>query len=162
VLLSEAEPRLFTGTLREQVDPDHAHDDAAVLAALELADAADVLAALPGGLDGHVEERGRSLSGGQRQRVALARAVLADAEILLLVEPTSAVDAHTEARIAERLQSGRAGRTTLVTTASPLLLDRVDRVAYLSGGVVVAEGTHHELIHRVAGYRATVTRGEEP
>ena len=75
------------------------------LAALAVADAADVLDALPDGLDGEVEERGRSFSGGQRQRLALARALLADPEVLVLVEPTSAVDAHTEARIAERLRA---------------------------------------------------------
>src|SRR6185503_19368054 len=111
-----------------------------------------------GGLDGHVEERGRSLSGGQRQRLALARAVLAEPEVLVLVEPTSSVDAHTEARIAERLRDARAGRTTLVTTSSPLLLDRADHVAFLDGGRVVAAGTHHELLRRHAGYLATVTR----
>ena len=161
VLLSEAEPRLFTGTLREQVDPGREHGDAAVLAALDLADAGDVLDALPGGLSGRIDERGRSLSGGQRQRVALARAVLADPEVLLLVDPTSAVDAHTEARIAGRLAEYRTGRTTLVTTASPLLLDRVDRVAYLRDGVVVAAGAHHDLLREVPGYRAAVIRGED-
>jgi ABC-type multidrug transport system fused ATPase/permease subunit len=158
VLVGEAEPRLFSGTLRDEIDPGGTRDDASVLAAIETADAAEVLHALPGGLDGHVEERGRSLSGGQRQRLALARVVLAAPEVLVLVEPTSSVDAHTEARIAERLRDARAGRTTLVTTSSPLLLDRADHVAFLDGGRVVAEGTHHELLRRHAGYRATVTR----
>jgi ABC-type multidrug transport system fused ATPase/permease subunit len=158
VLVGEAEPRLFSGTLRDEVDPDGTRDDASVLAAIETADAVEVLQALPGGLDGHVEERGRSLSGGQRQRLALARAVLAEPEVLVLVEPTSSVDAHTESRIAQRLRDARAGRTTLVTTSSPLLLDRADHVAFLDGGRVVAEGTHHELLRRHAGYRATVTR----
>jgi ABC-type multidrug transport system fused ATPase/permease subunit len=158
VLVGEAEPRLFSGTLRDEVDPDGTRDDASVLAAIETADAVEVLQALPGGLDGHVEERGRSLSGGQRQRLALARAVLAEPEVLVLVEPTSSVDAHTESRIAQRLRDARAGRTTLVTTSSPLLLDHADHVAFLDGGRVVAEGTHHELLRRHAGYRATVTR----
>ncbi len=72
----------------------------------------------------------------------LARALLADAEILVLVEPTSAVDAHTEARIAARLRQHRAGRTTLVTTSSPLMLDAADEVAFLVAGRVVAVGTH--------------------
>jgi ABC-type multidrug transport system fused ATPase/permease subunit len=161
ILVSEAEPRLFSGTLRSAVDPGGAHDDAGVLAAIETADAAEVLDLLPGGLDGHVAERGRSLSGGQRQRVALARAVLADPEVLVLVEPTSSVDAHTEARVADRLREARAGRTTLVTTSSPLVLDRADDVAYLVAGEVVAEGTHRELLLRHAGYRAAVTRAEE-
>jgi ABC-type multidrug transport system fused ATPase/permease subunit len=158
VLVSEAEPRLFSGSLRGGIDPGGDRDDASVLAAIETADAAEVLTALPGGLDGRVEERGRSFSGGQRQRLALARAVLAEPEVLVLVEPTSSVDAHTEARIAGRLRAARAGRTTLVTTTSPLLLDRADHVAFLAGGRVVAEGTHRELVRRHAGYRAVVTR----
>lgn len=160
ILVSEAEPRLFTGTLRAQVDPHAAHADADVLAALDVADGHDVLDAVPEGLDGRVEERGRSLSGGQRQRVALARAVLAGPQVLVLVEPTSAVDAHTEARIAQRLVTARSGRTTLVTTASPLLLDRADAVAFLVGGRVVATGTHRELLRTVPAYRDTVIRGE--
>ena len=69
----------------------------------------------------------------------LARALAADPEILVLVEPTSAVDAHTEARIAARLRGHRAGRTTVVTTTSPLMLDAVDEVAFLRGGRVVAD-----------------------
>jgi len=161
ILVSEAEPRLFTGTLREQLDPEGRHDDARLLAALRVADAADVLEALPGGLDGQIEERGRSLSGGQRQRVALARALLADPDVLVLVEPTSAVDAHTEARIADALRQSRAGRTTVLTSASPLLLDRADRVAFLVGGRVVSEGRHHDLLHTVPAYRDTVLRGED-
>jgi ABC-type multidrug transport system fused ATPase/permease subunit len=161
ILVSEAEPRLFSGTLRSAVDPGGTRGDADVLAAIETADAGEVLDLLPGGLDGHVAERGRSLSGGQRQRVALARAVLADPDVLVLVEPTSSVDAHTEARVADRLRAARTGRTTLVTTSSPLVLDRADHVAYLVAGEVVAEGTHRDLLVRHAGYRATVTRAEE-
>jgi ABC-type multidrug transport system fused ATPase/permease subunit len=157
-LFCEAEPRLFSGTLRAAVDPDGGHTDAEVLSAIRTADAAEVLHQLPGGLDGHVTERGRSLSGGQRQRVALARAVLAAPEVLVLVEPTSAVDAHTEARIADRLRAARAGRTTVVTTSSPLLLDRADHVVLLDGGRVAAEGTHRDLLRTHTGYRALVTR----
>ena len=161
VLVSEAEPRLFTGTVRTEVDPYGGHSDADVLRALHVADAHDVLDALPERLGATIEERGRSLSGGQRQRLALARAVLADPDVLVLVEPTSAVDAHTEARIAERLREARTGRTTLVTTASPLLLDRADEVALLVGGRVVATGRHHDLLHADRCYRDTVTRGED-
>ena len=115
--------------LREELDPSGAHDDAALLEALSVASGEDVLEALPAGLDSEVEERGRSFSGGQRQRLALARALLTDAETLVLVEPTSAVDAHTESRIAGRLAQARRGRTTVVMTASPLLLDHADDVA---------------------------------
>jgi ABC-type multidrug transport system fused ATPase/permease subunit len=160
ILVSEAEPRLFTGSLRAEIDPYGGHLDAAVLAALEVADGTDVLDALPDGLDSRVEERGREFSGGQRQRLVLARAVLADPEVLVLVEPTSAVDAHTEARVAQRLRAVRAGRTTLVATASPLMLDLCDRVAFLVDGQVSAEGTHRELLRECPGYRDVVIRGE--
>ena len=80
----------------------------------------------------------------------------------MLVEPTSAVDAHTEARIASRLRAHRAGRTTVVVTSSPLVLDTVDEVAFLSGGRVVATGPHAELLDEVGAYRAVVTREAEP
>jgi ABC-type multidrug transport system fused ATPase/permease subunit len=91
----------------------------------------------------------------------LARALLAGAEVLVLVEPTSAVDAHTEARIARRLRDARAGRTTVIVTTSPLVLDQADRVVLVQAGRVVAEGTHRELLHERADYRDTVTRGED-
>jgi len=101
------------------------------------------------------------LSGGQRQRVRLARAALAEPEVLVLVDPTSAVDAHTEARIAERLGDARRGRTTVVATTSPLMLDRADHVVYVENGRVVAEGTHRDLLDGESGYATTVTRGED-
>ena len=85
---------------------------------------------------------------------------LADPPILVLVEPTSAVDAHTEARIALRLREARAGKTTVVITASPLMLDQADRVVLVEDGRVVAEGTHRELLRTSDAYRWTVTRGE--
>src|SRR5699024_11177328 len=127
------------------------------------ADAGDVLESLPDGLEGEVAEKGRSLSGGQRQRVALARALLTEPEVLVLVEPTSAVDAHTEARIAERLAILRAGRTTVVVTSSPPVLARVDEVVLVAGGVGRARGTHRELLGPHAGaqgraYRTVVSR----
>jgi ABC-type multidrug transport system fused ATPase/permease subunit len=80
--------------------------------------------------------------------------------VLLLVEPTSAVDAHTEARIADRLATARAGWTTVVFTTSPLMLDRAERVVFLADGRAVAEGRHRELLATVPAYRATVTREE--
>jgi ABC-type multidrug transport system fused ATPase/permease subunit len=161
ILVSETDPMLFSGTLREQLDPWGRTPDDELLAAVGIANAEDVLEALPEGLDAHVEERGRAFSGGQRQRLALVRALLADAEILVLVEPTSAVDAHTEARVARRLRAARAGRTTVVVSTSPLVLDQADRVLFLADGRVVAAGTHRELLQADASYRDTVTRGEE-
>jgi ABC-type multidrug transport system fused ATPase/permease subunit len=162
VLVSEHDPRLFSGPLAAELDPTGAAPPERVLAALEVASAADVLEALPDGLATEVAERGRSFSGGQRQRLVLARALVADPEILVLVEPTSAVDAHTEARIADRLVEHRAGRATVVCTTSPLLLDRADRVALVAGGRVVAQGSHRELLDSDPRYRAVVTREEEP
>jgi ABC-type multidrug transport system fused ATPase/permease subunit len=161
ILVSEAEPRLFSGVLRGQLDPDGRHRDSDLLAALEAADALDVLQALPDGLDTLVQERGRAFSGGQRQRLVLARALLAAPELLVLIEPTSSVDAHTEARVAIRLRAARSHRTTLVASASPLVLDACDRVIFLSGGRVVAVGTHRELRHRNRAYRAVVIRSDE-
>jgi ABC-type multidrug transport system fused ATPase/permease subunit len=161
VVVSENDPRLFTGVLREELDPSGRHDDAALLEALSVASGEDILEALPAGLDSEVEERGRSFSGGQRQRLALARALLTDAETLVLVEPTSAVDAHTESRIAGRLAQARRGRTTVVMCASPLLLDHADEVVFLHDGRVAASGTHHELMTTCRPYRDTVVRGED-
>ena len=90
--------------------------------------------------------------------VVLARVLALNPEILILVEPTSAVDAHTEAIIAERLVAYRQGKTTIVTTVSPLLLHHADRVAFLSGTSVVAYGTHEELLRSHSGYRGVVAR----
>ena len=163
IVVSEADPVLFSGTLRSELDPwgRTNGDDARILAAISVANAEDVLDALPEGLDAAVDESGRSFSGGQRQRLVLARALLADAELLVLVEPTSAVDAHTEARIARRLHEARAGKSTVVVTTSPLVLDQADRVVYIEDGRVVAEGTHRELLRTRSDYRETVTRGED-
>jgi len=161
ILVSETDPMLFAGTLRRQLDPWGRTTDEELLAAVGIANAEDVVEALPEGLDASVEERGRGFSGGQRQRLALVRALVAEPEILVLVEPTSAVDAHTEARVARRLRAARAGRTTVVVSASPLVLDQADRVLFLADGRVVASGTHRELLQADVGYRDTVTRGEE-
>ncbi|MFZ5846142.1 MAG: ABC transporter ATP-binding protein [Actinomycetota bacterium] len=160
IVVSDSGSTLFSGRLEEQIDV-RGSGRADVVAALHTASAEDVLEALPDGLDTVVTERGRSFSGGQRQRLVLARALAADPEILVLVEPTSAVDAHTEARVAERIRAHREGRTTVVTTSSPLLLDRVDNVAFLHNGKVVAWGRHRELLDTVPEYRAVVTRDEE-
>ena len=158
VVLAEDDAQLFSGTLREQVDPEHAHPDDAVLAAMQVADALEILDLVDGGLDAPVTERGRSLSGGQRQRLALARVLLREPEALVLVDPTSAVDAHTEARIAGRLRAARAGRTTVVATASPLVLPQTDTVCWVRGGRLAATGAHADLLAHDPGYRRFVTR----
>ncbi|GMA32221.1 ABC transporter ATP-binding protein [Litorihabitans aurantiacus] len=147
VVVSEATPSIFTGVLADELDVRERGDSGAVAHAMTVADAGDVITSVPGGLGGTVAEKGRSLSGGQRQRVALARALMTDAEVLVLIEPTSAVDAHTEARIASRLRPAREGRTTVVVSASPLVLDQVDEVVLVEDGRVAARGSHHELMH---------------
>ncbi|MDT5035109.1 MAG: hypothetical protein QOE03_294 [Micromonosporaceae bacterium] len=132
-----------------------------VAGALYAAAAGDIVDSLPAGLDTEVTLGGREFSGGQQQRLRLARALLADPPVLILVEPTGAVDAHTEARIGDRLPAARAGRATLICSTSPLLLDRADRVVFVVGGRVVAEGTHAGLLRTDPRYAATVTRGED-
>jgi ABC-type multidrug transport system fused ATPase/permease subunit len=161
ILVADNAARLFSGRLRDEIDPTGTATDDEVAAALYTAAAEDIVEALPDGLESHVAEGGREFSGGQRQRLRLVRALLADPEVLILVEPTSAVDAHTEARIADRLAKARAGRTTLVCGTSPLLLDRADHVIFVRDGRVRAEGTHRALLAGEPAYTATVTRGED-
>jgi ABC-type multidrug transport system fused ATPase/permease subunit len=158
IVVSDTGAALFAGRLGDRLDERGGGD---VERALHTASAEDILEALPDGLDSVITERGRSFSGGQRQRLVLARALAAAPEVLVLVEPTSAVDAHTEARIAARLRAHRAGRTTVVTTVSPLLLDAVDEVAFLVGDRVVAAGTHADLLATDPAYRAVVVREVE-
>lgn len=153
------EARLFAGPLRSELSANGRSGDERVLAAVDVASAADVLEALPDGLDTVVTAGGKEFSGGQQQRLRLARAVLTESGVLVLVEPTSAVDAHTEARIAARLAVARAGRTTVVFGTSPVLLDHADRVVLVDDGVVVATGTHASLLADPR-YRALVAREE--
>ncbi len=159
ILVSDTGSQLFAGRLADVLDPTGTAD---LGRALDTASAHDVLEALAAGLDEVVAEKGRAFSGGQRQRLVLSRALTADPEVLVLVEPTSAVDAHTEARIAARLRAHRAGRTTVVTTVSPLLLDAVDEVAFLVDGRVTAVGTHADLLASHPAYAAVVTREVAP
>jgi ABC-type multidrug transport system fused ATPase/permease subunit len=161
ILVSDTAPQIFAGTLREAVDPLGRLNRKQAERALHTAAAEDVFDALPGGWQGELEERGRGLSGGQRQRLVLMRALAADPEVLVLVEPTSAVDAHTEARIAERLGAHRDGRTTVVMTASPLLLHHADEVILLEDGVATTRGRHADLLASSAAYRSVVVRGTE-
>lgn len=160
IVVSDTASLLFSGRLADGLD---VVGEGGIEGALDIASAHDILEALPDGLDTTVTERGRSFSGGQRQRLVLARALVTDPEILILVEPTSAVDAHTEARIAAKLRNHRSGRTTVITTSSPLMLDEVDEVAFLEDGRITAVGTHADLLANNAAYRMTVTReSDEP
>ena len=160
VVVSDVEPRLFSGELRFELFPHGTLSDERILDALEACSALDILDALDAGLSSQVEERGRSFSGGQRQRLSLARAVLSDADLLILVEPTSAVDTHTEGRIAQRLRAIRSSHTTLIATTSPLLLETMDLVFVVLDGHVVDRGTHQDLLRRSSTYRHVVLREE--
>jgi ABC-type multidrug transport system fused ATPase/permease subunit len=161
VLVADNDALLFSGRLRDELSGGLDRPDEQVDAAIQAADASDIVDALPAQLNEVMAERGREFSGGQQQRLRLARALLADPPVLVLVEPTSAVDAHTEARIAQRLHGARNGRITVITTTSPLVLDRADRVALVVDGRVVAEGTHRELMRANPDYRLVVARGED-
>lgn len=160
VVVSHTGADLFAGTLQTAVDPWGTHTREQAEVALIVASAEDIYDALPGGWQGRIDEKGRGLSGGQRQRLVLARALVLDPEVLILVEPTSAVDAHTEARIAERLAEHRRGRTTVVVTASPLMLRHCDEIAVLAGGREVARGCHEQL-RTHPGYHRVIARGME-
>jgi ABC-type multidrug transport system fused ATPase/permease subunit len=166
ILVQDKDPVLLSGTLAELLDVPRS-GRVSVSDAIETASAHDVLDALVDAdldvtdpLQAHVTERGRSLSGGQRQRLALARSLVADPPVLVLDEPTSAVDSHTEARIATALREARTGRTTVVLTSSPLVLDQADHVVLVLDGVVAAQGRHRELLRADPRYRAVVTREE--
>ena len=179
IILSDTDPQLFAGTLRDQVRganspeprergvrelvwrdvienatrqedslivPEVDERDSQWLAALHVADADDVVESVNGGLDGAVAEKGRTLSGGQRQRVALARAVAANPAVLVTIEPTSAVDSHTESRVAQRLAQARHGKTTVIVSASVLVLEHCDEVIVLDdAGREIVRGSHREL-----------------
>ncbi len=163
IVVSDTASQVFAGTLQSAVDPHGRLSLAEAETMLRVAAAEDVFAGSHGGWQGRIDERGRGLSGGQRQRVVLARVLGLDPQILILVDPTSAVDAHTEALIAERLVAHRRGKTTIVATVSPLLLHHADRVAFLVNKQIVAYGTHQELLQTNPNYRRTVARAlDEP
>ncbi|GAA2157393.1 MULTISPECIES: ABC transporter transmembrane domain-containing protein [Glycomyces] len=155
IMLLTDEDYLFEASLGEtlRVGPD------AASAAIETACAADVYTGLGASFDGRIAEGGRNLSGGQRQRLRLARALAAEPQTLLAVEPTSAVDSHTESLIATRVASARASQSTLVVTASPLWLVHADRVVWMVEGKVHATGTHAELLAEPA-YRKLASHEE--
>ncbi|MDT8913075.1 ABC transporter ATP-binding protein [Amycolatopsis sp. PS_44_ISF1] len=159
LLVARHDAVLFTGTLAANLGAEvPGRDRRTVGDAVHAAAADQVAEVVRGGTAAVLTERGRSLSGGQRQRVALARALAEDTDVLVLDDPTSAVDSVTEAQIAERVARLRDGRTTLVVTTSPALLATTGRVLVLAGGRVRAEGTHAELVSADAAYRELVLR----
>ncbi|MFD9003857.1 ABC transporter transmembrane domain-containing protein [Streptomyces sp. NPDC059582] len=161
ILVADHEADLFAGTLRELIGGHREPAERDIWRAVHSAVADDIVQGLPDGLDSAIDAQARNLSGGQRQRVRLVRALLCDPEVLLAVEPTSALDAHTEAAVAARLRLARSGRTTVLTSTSPLVLDHADTVHYLADGKVAATGTHRGLLAEQPGYRALVARSAD-
>ncbi|QIX27967.1 ABC transporter ATP-binding protein [Nocardioides sp. JQ2195] len=149
LLVSPHHVDLFEGTLRSNIDPTSTLAPAELDRLLDASACADVVSLVPEGLDQPVTPDGATFSGGQRQRIALARALATDAPLLVLHDPTTAVDAVTEHRIAagiRELRSDAAGRrTTWLVTSSPALLAQCDRVLLITDAGVTGEGTHHEL-----------------
>ena len=156
LLVNPYDAEIFAGTLRTNIDP--SGTGRTVTEAVEASMLTDVVALHREGLDYAVRDRGANLSGGQRQRLSLARALAADTDVLVLRDPTTAVDAVTEQLIARNVAKLRRGRTTLVITSSPALLDAADRVLVLDEGVITAEDTHRNLLAADEEYRLAVTR----
>lgn len=169
VLVEHHSAHLFDGTLRENLlpaapdgtpDTVGAQSDGApdIAGALLAAAADDVVDAHPDGLDHTLTDGGANLSGGQRQRIALARALVSDPPVLVLHDPTTAVDPVTEEAIAAGIARLRGARCTVLITSSPTLLSRASRVVVVDGGQAVAEGTHADLVDADERYREAVLR----
>ncbi len=154
---------LMQGTLRENIAlgcPGASAADIERATRLALVD--EFSSRLPDGLDTPIGERGANLSGGQRQRVAIARAILRDAPILILDEPTSAVDSESEELLVQALSNLPAGRTTVVIAHRMSTVRRADRILVLDSGRIVQEGTHRELIRRDGLYRRLSRAQSDP
>lgn len=161
LVVADNDAEVFAGTVRDIVAGRLEPDDRRIRAALRVAVAEDVVEALPGGLDAAIAARGSDLSGGQRQRIQLARAVYSTPDVLLAVDPTSAVDANTEAAMIDRLRDARRAVTTVITTTSPLVLDRADEVIVLVDGHASSVGTHVDLLRSDSRYRDLVSRAQD-
>lgn len=156
LLVNPYDGEIFAGTLRTNIDP--SGTSTMLPDAVEASMLTDVVALHREGLDYAIRDRGANLSGGQRQRLSLARALAADAEILVLHNPTTAVDAVTEQLIARNIARLRRGRTTVVITSSPAVLDAADRVLVLDDGLITAEDTHRNLLSTDEAYCLAVAR----
>ncbi|WP_069174273.1 ABC transporter ATP-binding protein [Streptomyces griseus] len=156
MLVNPYDGEIFAGTFRTNIDP--SGTSRTVPEAVEASMLTDVVALHRDGLDHVVRDRGANLSGGQRQRLSLARALAADTDVLVLHDPTTAVDAVTEQIVARNIAGLRRGRTTVVITSSPALLDAADRVLVLDEGAVTAEDTHRNLLAKDEGYCLAVAR----
>ncbi|MGW7684752.1 ABC transporter transmembrane domain-containing protein [Kribbella sp. NPDC054772] len=161
LVVADNDAEVFAGTVRDIVSGRLEPDDARIAAALHIAVAEDVVEALPGDLDAAIAAGGSDLSGGQRQRIRLARAVYSTPDVLLAIDPTSAVDANTESAMIDRIREARKGATTLITSTSPLVLDRADEVVLLVDGKVSAVGNHADLLRSDSCYRDLVSRAQD-
>jgi ATP-binding cassette subfamily B protein len=156
------EATLFSMSVRENLALGRPDATAAEIAeAVEVAQA-DFVYELPWGLDTRVGEQGLSLSGGQRQRLALARAVLGKPRVLVLDDPLSALDVHTETLVEEALRRVLRDTTAIIVVHRPSTVALADRVALLRDGVIIAVGTHSELLASVPEYRAVLSAAAEP
>jgi ATP-binding cassette subfamily B protein len=156
------DPTLFSASVRENVAfgvP--GADEAAIEAALAMAQAGFVHD-LPWGLDTRIGEQGMALSGGQRQRVALARAILARPPLLIMDDPLSALDVHTEAKVTQALSGLLAETTALVVAHRPSTVMLADKVALLRDGVIAATGTHAHLLASQPRYRELMSGLDAP
>jgi ATP-binding cassette subfamily B protein len=154
------EATLFSASVRENVMFGAADATADEIETALTAAQARFAYDLPWGLDTRIGEQGMALSGGQRQRVALARAILARPEVLILDDPLSALDVHTEERVTQALGEILAGTTALVVAHRPSTVALADRVALLDGGVIAATGSHRELMATQPAYAALMSMEE--
>ena len=161
LVVADNDAEVFAGTVREIVAGRLEPDDGRIRAALRVAVAEDIVEALPDGLDAVIAAGGSDLSGGQRQRIRLARAIYYSPDVLLAVEPTSAVDANTEAAMIDRIREARRATTTVLTTTSPLVLARADEVIVLVDRKASSVGTHAELLRSDSYYRDLVSRAQD-
>ncbi|MBA3654001.1 MAG: ABC transporter ATP-binding protein [Actinobacteria bacterium] len=161
VAVAFEDPVLFSASVRENVllgCPAASEED--LTRALDVAQARFAYD-LPWGLDTRVGEQGLSLSGGQRQRLALARAVIGRPRVLVLDDPLSALDVHTEALVEEALKRVLAGTTALLVVHRPSTVALADRVALLENGTIAAVGTHSQLLDSVPAYREILSQKAE-
>jgi len=159
IALVPQQPVLFSGTIADNIRYGRLDaSDGEVVAAARAAHVHDFVAGLPEGYDTPVLERGATLSGGERQRLGIARALLKDAPILILDEPTSAVDAISEGAIFDSLRRLRASHTTIVIAHRLSTIRDATRILVLDGGQVAAQGTHEELLAASPLYRRMCER----
>ena len=150
---------LFSGTLRDNMKWGNSQaDDAQIMRALELAQAADFVSALPDGLDTAVSQGGRNFSGGQRQRLTIARALVRNPEIVILDDSASALDFATDLALRRALRKGLSGATVFIVSQRASSIRHADKIIVLDKGVAVGIGTHATLIEECEVYREKIGR----